>query len=77
MYLLNETLEIAVMKTFRNLFSVLLILSAGVSRADDPGLPGGDPDVPIDGGIVILLVAGVYYGVQKIRGTKEEGSEIS
>jgi len=75
--LLNETLEIAVMKTFRNLFSVLLILSAGVSRADDPGLPGGDPDVPIDGGIVILLVAGVYYGVQKIRGTKEEGSEIS
>ncbi|MFP5078998.1 PID-CTERM protein-sorting domain-containing protein [Pedobacter sp. JCM 36344] len=65
------------MKTFRNLFSVLLILSAGVSRADDPGLPGGDPDVPIDGGIVILLVAGVYYGVQKIRGTKEEGSEIS
>jgi len=77
LYLLNETLEIAVMKTFRNLFSVLLILSAGVSRADDPGLPGGDPDVPIDGGIVILLVAGVYYGVQKIRGTKEEGSEIS
>lgn len=65
------------MKTFRNLFSVLLILSAGISRADDPGLPGGDPDVPIDGGVVILLVAGVYYGVQKIRGTKEEGSESS
>ncbi|MBC7567741.1 MAG: hypothetical protein H7223_12355 [Pedobacter sp.] len=75
--MLNETLEIAIMKTFRNLFSVLLILSAGISRADDPGLPGGDPDVPIDGGVVILLVAGVYYGVQKIRGTKEEGSESS
>ena len=55
------------MKTIRLLFSVVLLFNAGSSKADDPGLPGGDPDVPIDGGILILLAAGIYYGVKRIR----------
>lgn len=30
--------------------------------------PGGDPDaVPIDGGISLLIAAGVAYGVKKVR----------
>ena len=34
-----------------------------------PGGPGGDPDVtvPVDGGLRILAVAGVAYGVKKIK----------
>ena len=37
--------------------------------AQDPGLPGGDPDtpVPIDGGLFALLAAGLGYGLKKMR----------
>lgn len=47
-----------------------LMLTFGIVwrvQADDPGLPGGDPDVPVDGGVAALLVAGVVYGIRKIR----------
>ena len=29
--------------------------------------PGGGPDVPIDGGLSLLLAAGAAYGVKKYR----------
>lgn len=29
--------------------------------------PGEDPDAPIDGGIGLLVVAGVGYGIKKAR----------
>lgn len=29
--------------------------------------PGGGPDVPIDGGLTVLLAAGAAYGVKKYR----------
>ncbi len=45
----------------------LLILIGHQSCAQSPGLPGGDPDVPVDGGISLLIAAGVIYGVRKIR----------
>jgi hypothetical protein len=42
-----------------------------------PGEPGGDPvdgdppvGVPIDGGAVVLLIAGAAYGVKKLKKTK-------
>ena len=33
---------------------------------------GGDPDAPIDGGLSLLLAAGVGYGVKKYRDTKKQ-----
>lgn len=42
-----------------------------MAQFDDPGFPGGDPDVPIDGGVGILVAAGVCYGIKKIRKTKQ------
>jgi choline-glycine betaine transporter len=33
----------------------------------DTGDPASDPDVPIDGGISLLIAAGAGYGVKKIR----------
>ncbi|MEJ7560298.1 MAG: hypothetical protein WKF66_18460 [Pedobacter sp.] len=63
------------MKKARYFVAMLLILSISKARADDPGLPGGDPDVPIDGGIVLLILAGAYYGVKRIRGTKSDLSD--
>ena len=32
--------------------------------------PGEDPDAPIDGGIGFLIVAGVGYGVKKVKDSK-------
>ena len=50
------------------LFTLMLSVSlARGIRTDDPGLPGGDPDVPVDGGVAVLLVAGIVYGIRKIR----------
>ncbi len=31
------------------------------------GDPGGDPDAPIDGGVGLLIAAGVGYGVKRYR----------
>jgi hypothetical protein len=33
--------------------------------------PGGNPDVPIDGGISFLIAAGAAYGAAKMRATKK------
>ena len=39
--------------------------------------PGGGPDVPIDGGLSLLLAAGAAYGVKKYRQSrKKEGVDI-
>jgi len=32
-----------------------------------PGDPGEDPDTPIDGGVGVLIAAGLGYGLKKIR----------
>lgn len=46
------------------MFSSLLALSQPI---DDPGLPGEDPDVPVDGGLIILLIATALYGLRRIN----------
>lgn len=33
--------------------------------------PGGGPDVPIDGGLSLLVAAGSVYGIRKYRKHKE------
>lgn len=40
-----------------------------------PPDPGGDPDVPVDGGLSLLLAAGVGYGVKKIHDHRKKKSE--
>lgn len=57
------------------IFLTIVVLSLGilpkVAMASDPGQPDpcGDPDsdCPIDGGITILIAAGVAVGIKKIR----------
>lgn len=53
--------------------AVIFTLIASVAIAMPPGGLGGNPDnddpdndVPIDGGIGILLVAGAAYGAKKV-----------
>ncbi|WP_316811246.1 PID-CTERM protein-sorting domain-containing protein [Pedobacter heparinus] len=57
-------------------YTLLLVLMLHVTclwamGTDDPGLPGDDPDLPIDGGVAALLLAGAAYGLRKINQQKE------
>jgi hypothetical protein len=44
-------------------------------HAQQPPDPGGDPDVPVDGGLSLLLAAGIGYGVKKIHDKRKNKSE--
>ncbi len=41
----------------------------------DPGDPGGDPELPLDPGSWVLVVAGVGYGVKKWRDTRKQNEK--
>ena len=41
----------------------------------DPTDPGSDPDVPVDGGLSILIAAGVGYGMNELRKKKAAKSD--
>jgi len=47
------------------ILSVIVMLAPLVLLAQPPFDPGGSPDVPIDGGLSILLAAGAGYVVKK------------
>ncbi|HEY0896883.1 MAG TPA: hypothetical protein VGE15_10065 [Sphingobacteriaceae bacterium] len=66
---------------------LILFLCAGAFNSysqsgpdpDDPGLPGdGDDidgeDVPLDGGVMILMAAGAAYGYHKLKEDHRAGS---
>jgi hypothetical protein len=59
---------IYLMKKITGFFTLLFILFIQPAFAQGPGDPGGgdDGDIPIDGGISLLLVAGVAYGSKKV-----------
>lgn len=60
---------------FYLLSAVIMIISTALpffAMAQDPG---GGPDVPIDGGLSLLLAAGAAYGVKKYRDHKKNNNE--
>ncbi len=56
------------------IFIFTIILTSHAICAFAQTDPGSDPDVPIDGGLSILLAAGVGYGIKELRKTKNEKS---
>ena len=55
-----------------NLIILLVIITCPLLALADPGtLPGGgdvtDTGAPIDGGLTLLAVSGIGYGIKKIR----------
>jgi hypothetical protein len=55
----------------------LLILSFALlpqfARAiGNPEDPGDDPDAPIDGGVGLLVAAGVVYGIKRIKDERKK-----
>ena len=60
---------------FYLLTAVLMIIITAIpffAMAQDPG---GGPDVPIDGGLTLLIAAGAAYGVKKYRDHKKKQQE--
>lgn len=56
--------------TFKVLILILVFFIPALSHADPlvpPEDPGSDPDVPIDGGLSVLLAAGVGYGIRELK----------
>jgi len=53
----------------QSILTLVLTLLVLPILAQGPGLPGGDPDepVPIDGGMYLLMAAGIFYGIKSIR----------
>ncbi len=51
------------------IFSAILFVAITSIQAQI-GDAGGDPDVPIDGGLSLLLAAGVGYGAKKLKEKK-------
>ena len=45
---------------------LLLLFVANITQAQPPDI-GGDVDVPLDGGLSLLVAAGVGYGARKLK----------
>ena len=58
------------MKSYSILILLVFLSVLATAQSNGPGLPGDDPDVPIDGGVGFLIAAGIAFGVKKIRETK-------
>ncbi len=48
------------------------LLDGDIQVENDPGDPGQDPGVPVDGGLGFLLAAGLGYGANRLRKYKQE-----
>jgi hypothetical protein len=61
------------MKARAFLFCLFLFVSCHLSAQPPGDGDGEDPDIPIDGGVSLLLAAGVGFGISRFyRTTKKE-----
>jgi len=63
------------MKRTYRILAMIVVLTCIVSlkalAIDNDGLPGDDT-VPIDGGLSLLVAAGVGYGIKKMKGNRKK-----
>ena len=58
------------------IFSVLLVIAICLPSLVHAQLPDpGNGDAPIDGGVSILIAAGVGYGVKKVKAHRKKKAE--
>ena len=62
----NKLLKANIMKNFFSVFALALFLSLPFIASAQPGGDDDVVDAPIDGGISLLVVAGVGYGARKL-----------
>lgn len=54
----------------------LICLPSLVHAQPDPGCDPLDPSCPMDGGVIALLIAGIGYGVKKIRDARKKVTQF-
>ena len=54
------------MKKIALLFLLFFLIDPAFSQGG-PGTPDDDPDMPIDGGMLALMAAGMAYGIKTLR----------
>ena len=59
---------------FTGMLIVLLNVLPCSLKAQSP--PDGDPDAPIDGGVSLLVAAGIGYGIKKHRDSRKKDNSI-
>jgi hypothetical protein len=64
-------MNLLVLFIFMIIFTCLPVLAHAQGGPADPSCDPLDPACPIDGGLSILLAAGVGYGVKKIRDARK------
>ncbi len=52
--------------TFSRVLSILAFCFINANVFAQPGNPGIDPDIPIDGGVSVLIAAGALFGMKKL-----------
>jgi hypothetical protein len=67
---------IAIASVFIVLFTVLPDLTVRAQPISVPAGPDPDTDVPIDGGISLLVAAGIGYGIKKNKERKNNIKDI-
>jgi hypothetical protein len=57
------------MKNKNHIFSIFFILVAAVCVAQvPPGVPlPGAPNLPIDGGLLFLVISAILFGIKKLK----------
>ena len=58
-----------------NVFLVILMFFPVIAYCQI-GDPLGDPDAPIDGGVSLLVAAGVGYGIKKARDSRKKNIKV-
>lgn len=51
----------------RNLLTAAFLFAAFASQAQPSGGPSPAPNVPIDGGVSVLLAGGVAYTIRRVQ----------
>ncbi len=51
---------------------IVINLFPTVTNAQIIGFTSGDPDAPIDGGVSVLIAAGVGYGIKKAKDSRKK-----
>lgn len=54
------------------IFLIMIMALPSILFAQASGDPGPDPDAPIDGGLGVLIVAGIGYGAKKVRDNRKK-----